>query len=102
MLITEVGSHAPRWFPDQPHNLRRQVLTRNLVTTLARESESALSEADQLWVLASAHGVPGLLSKLPFSTQRPIPRIIHRREWVGIQDHGLRIFEAVHRNNIED
>ena len=96
MLITEVGSHAPRWFPDRPHNLRWQVLTRNLVTTLAKESESALGEADH-------QRTPYRVYCLSFLFQRrPIPRIIHGREWVGIQDYGLRIFGAVHRDNMED
>jgi len=34
--------------------------------------------------------------------QCPIPRIIRGWEWVGFQDHGLRVFGAVHRDNIED
>jgi len=77
------------------------VLRRNLVTTLARESELGLGEVDRVWVLASAHGVPGLLSKLPFST---VPDT-QDNTWTGmgaIQDHGLRIFGAVYRDNIED
>ena len=79
-LIPEVGNHALRWFPGRPHNLGRQVLTHNLVTTLARESESASGKADRLWVLASAHGVPGLLPRLSFSTAPDT----QDKTWTGI------------------